>query len=342
MLSVGLKTSSVFSKILSFQKQFQIYNCVYIGLDLCLLCSNCFTFQFISTGMFIQIHHLHIPSYTFLMRPKHTPSWPSPTCSKAASFQGRSAKPRSAGKLPDAVHGGVDGVGPTGGKHLAPYRIWKITKYPLGFESAFLKLCHVRACQNKGTFHHPNGSKSIFVHSWTFILLISCGYLQFCNKTTHLLLVNLTKINKKTKKGIARRCCFVVFQKATCSSYLFLISWLQLGPTWVTTWVTTVTGKKNTGWQPLWISTNQPWDLSFIMVTGADWPKIVGWKPSYWCQPKNRGILPPRWMVKIMENPIKWMIWGYTYFWKTSYLSWSIPLQYLLRMLDEWRKHLFV
>ena len=124
--------------------------------------------------IYIDIYH-HIPS-----NQKHTPSWPSPTCSKAASFQGRSAKPRSAGKLPDAVHGGVDGVGSTGGKHLAPEkdledyqvscwvskpRIWKITKYPLGFESAFLKLCHVRACQKKGTFHHPNGSKSIFIHS---------------------------------------------------------------------------------------------------------------------------------------------------------------------------------
>ena len=27
---------------------------------------------------------------------------------------------------------------------------------------------------------------------------------------------------------------------------------------------------------------------------------------------KNRGILPPKWMVNIMENPMnKWMIWGY-------------------------------
>ncbi len=29
------------------------------------------------------------------------------------------------------------------------------------------------------------------------------------------------------------------------------------------------------------------------------------------CQPKNRRILPPKWMVKIRENPMnKWMIWG--------------------------------
>ena len=33
-------------------------------------------------------------------------------------------------------------------------------------------------------------------------------------------------------------------------------------------------------------------------------------------EPKIGGK-PPKWMVKIMENPkIKWMIWGYHYFWK--------------------------
>ena len=37
---------------------------------------------------------------------------------------------------------------------------------------------------------------------------------------------------------------------------------------------------------------------------------------------KNRGILPPKWMVKIMENPMnKWMIWGYHYFWKHPFLA---------------------
>ena len=29
---------------------------------------------------------------------------------------------------------------------------------------------------------------------------------------------------------------------------------------------------------------------------------------------KNRGT--PKWMVKIMEISLKWMIWGYPYFWK--------------------------
>ena len=34
----------------------------------------------------------------------------------------------------------------------------------------------------------------------------------------------------------------------------------------------------------------------------------------YGCQPKNRGSFPPKWMVKIMENPMyKWMIWGENY-----------------------------
>ena len=49
------------------------------------------------------------------------------------------------------------------------------------------------------------------------------------------------------------------------------------------------------------------------------------WKPRhrlwYGCQPKNRGILPPKWMVNIMKNPMnKWMIWGaHPYFWKHPY-----------------------
>ena len=35
-----------------------------------------------------------------------------------------------------------------------------------------------------------------------------------------------------------------------------------------------------------------------------------------WVFPKIGGK-PPKWMVKIMENPMnKWMDWGYPYFWK--------------------------
>ena len=38
-----------------------------------------------------------------------------------------------------------------------------------------------------------------------------------------------------------------------------------------------------------------------------------------WVFPKI-GVFPPKWMVKIMENPIKnGMIWGYHYFWKHPY-----------------------
>ena len=35
------------------------------------------------------------------------------------------------------------------------------------------------------------------------------------------------------------------------------------------------------------------------------WGKCPEKYKPYGCQPKNRGILPPKWMVKIRENPIK-------------------------------------
>ncbi len=43
-----------------------------------------------------------------------------------------------------------------------------------------------------------------------------------------------------------------------------------------------------------------------------------GTAPASGCQPKNRGVYPPKWMVKIREKPIFWwMIWGaHPYFWK--------------------------
>ena len=45
------------------------------------------------------------------------------------------------------------------------------------------------------------------------------------------------------------------------------------------------------------------------------------WKNSkYMGVSKHRGFYPPKWMVKIMENPMnKWIIWGYHYFWKHPY-----------------------
>ena len=46
------------------------------------------------------------------------------------------------------------------------------------------------------------------------------------------------------------------------------------------------------------------------------WKKCL-YRSTDICISKNRGILPPKRMVKIMENPMnKWMIWGYHYFWK--------------------------
>ncbi len=40
------------------------------------------------------------------------------------------------------------------------------------------------------------------------------------------------------------------------------------------------------------------------------------------CWTKNRGKKKPKWMMKMMENPMnKWMIWGYHYFWKHPYVS---------------------
>ena len=37
-------------------------------------------------------------------------------------------------------------------------------------------------------------------------------------------------------------------------------------------------------------------------------------------EPKIGGILPPKWMVYFMENPMnKWLIWGYHCFWKHPY-----------------------
>ncbi len=40
----------------------------------------------------------------------------------------------------------------------------------------------------------------------------------------------------------------------------------------------------------------------------------------FWVFPKIGGK-PPKWMVKIMETLLKWMIWGYHYFWKHLYVG---------------------
>ena len=69
------------------------------------------------------------------------------------------------------------------------------------------------------------------------------------------------------------------------------------------------------GWEPL------AGCESFKRPVGQDdqWMDGKVEKGSYGCWTKNRGrFLPPKWMVKIMENPMnKWMIWGaHPYFWK--------------------------
>ena len=43
--------------------------------------------------------------------------------------------------------------------------------------------------------------------------------------------------------------------------------------------------------------------------------EVKTWTEKFGCWTKNRGKHPPKWMVKIMENPMsKWMIGGYHYF----------------------------
>ncbi len=52
-----------------------------------------------------------------------------------------------------------------------------------------------------------------------------------------------------------------------------------------------------------------------VLTRGLDIPNNL----RIWMFPKIGGK-PPKWMVKIMEKPMnKWMIWGYTYFWKHPY-----------------------
>ena len=46
------------------------------------------------------------------------------------------------------------------------------------------------------------------------------------------------------------------------------------------------------------------------MMEGWNNPLLLA-RGIYGCWTKHRGIFPPKWMVKIMENPMnKWMIWG--------------------------------
>ena len=58
-----------------------------------------------------------------------------------------------------------------------------------------------------------------------------------------------------------------------------------------------------------------PYKPSFATVTGWGVDPRNMWihSCSCGCQPQNRGVYLPKWMVKIMENPMnKWMIFGGT------------------------------
>ena len=47
-------------------------------------------------------------------------------------------------------------------------------------------------------------------------------------------------------------------------------------------------------------------DHLWLELPSPQWkPHLDLWTKIYGCWTKNRGILPPKWMVKIMENPIK-------------------------------------
>ncbi len=63
-------------------------------------------------------------------------------------------------------------------------------------------------------------------------------------------------------------------------------------------------------------------------VGWLDFPGIYGW-PS-----QNRGSLSPKWMVKIMENPL---IWGYPYFWKHPNISKRVMNKYSQQIFHNHR-----
>ena len=63
-----------------------------------------------------------------------------------------------------------------------------------------------------------------------------------------------------------------------------------------------------------------PFGCSFatLQIMGINYRSLNWWSPDLWTHQqyhmgvsKNRGVKPPKWMVKIMEIPMnKWMIWG--------------------------------
>ena len=59
----------------------------------------------------------------------------------------------------------------------------------------------------------------------------------------------------------------------------------------------------------------QPFLLSFLFI-----PKHLRFSDAIWMFPKI-GVPQNGWFVR--ENPIKWMIWGYHYFWKHPYVHFA-------------------
>ena len=89
--------------------------------------------------------------------------------------------------------------------------------------------------------------------------------------------------------------------------------------------------------------TKQVARLGWVRFNG-DWCDIATKKQACWDMyvgvSKNRGILPPKWMVKIRENPYEHMGWfgGFShYFWKhpCMYIMY-IPLCLIIHFWDGW------
>ena len=62
-------------------------------------------------------------------------------------------------------------------------------------------------------------------------------------------------------------------------------------------------------WEPSGLPTGNSLEGPVMFWANKDWEPLDadGRKKAqeYGCQPKNRVVNPPKWMVKIMENPIK-------------------------------------
>ncbi len=82
-------------------------------------------------------------------------------------------------------------------------------------------------------------------------------------------------------------------------------------------------GSSKVQWDTLPFQPPKPTDE--IFVEGGDEEQYPGvllgfyWEIPSWVFPKNRGT--PKWMVYNGNPLLKWMIWGYPYFWKLPVVS---------------------